>query len=169
VSTQLKSYFTGLRTQRRKPPLNIHATGVSPERGNRYSYHLEDGCSSFEDRTVTPAAPHPNDTCVGADKYRHEDFPPTFTPVAPDSASWDPQATAAGMAGASGLYGGADAWDFLVYAAGDVDGRLADAPDTWLISSSDGEVAAACPDTGGVADVLSAGEPYIVSNDAYCD
>ncbi|HEX8704505.1 MAG TPA: prepilin-type N-terminal cleavage/methylation domain-containing protein, partial [Myxococcaceae bacterium] len=47
VNTNLKSLFTGLRTQQRMPPERIRATSFAPERGNRYSYHLEDGCSNF--------------------------------------------------------------------------------------------------------------------------
>ncbi|HEX8701930.1 MAG TPA: prepilin-type N-terminal cleavage/methylation domain-containing protein, partial [Myxococcaceae bacterium] len=44
VNTNLKSLFTGLRTQQRMPPDSIRSTSFAPERGNRYSYHLEDGC-----------------------------------------------------------------------------------------------------------------------------
>ncbi|HEX8706278.1 MAG TPA: prepilin-type N-terminal cleavage/methylation domain-containing protein, partial [Myxococcaceae bacterium] len=47
ANTNLKSLFTGLRTQQRMPPERIRATSFAPERGNRYSYHLEDGCSNF--------------------------------------------------------------------------------------------------------------------------
>src|SRR4051794_18486634 len=51
ANTNLKSLFTGLRTQQRFPPPSIRATSFSPERGNRYSYHLENNCSNFEDRS----------------------------------------------------------------------------------------------------------------------
>ena len=67
VHGNLKSLFTGLRTQQRKPPSTIRATGFAPERGNRYSYHLENGCSSTEKGHVATCAPMRAAwcTCIG--------------------------------------------------------------------------------------------------------
>jgi type IV pilus assembly protein PilA len=75
ANTNLKSLFTGLRTQQRKPPAAIRATSFAPERGNRYSYHLEDGCSSFEDRSTVDAVQNNTDTCVGVDTFKFTSFP----------------------------------------------------------------------------------------------
>jgi type IV pilus assembly protein PilA len=167
VSTNLKSLYTSMRTIQRKPPVDIHASGFAPDRGNRYSYHLEDGCSTFEDRGVAVAVPHHPDACVGADSYRHAGFPDTFTPVPPTAATWvDADAS---MSVNSGLYGTDDTWDFLVFAAGNVDNDPADGADTWLISSADGEAAAACPSSGGVMQRIASGEPFNSNNDVNCD
>ncbi|HYH94376.1 prepilin-type N-terminal cleavage/methylation domain-containing protein [Hyalangium sp.] len=167
VGTGLKSLFTSLRTLQRMPPQDIHASGFAPDRGNRYSYHLENGCTTFEDRSGPLVAIHPSDTCIGADTYRHVTFPNTFAVVPPASATWtDPPP---GMGANAGIFGTDASWDFLVYAAGDVDGTPGDAADTWLIVSSEGEVTPACPSTGGVAAHVVSGEPFNVSNDVNCN
>jgi hypothetical protein len=106
---------------------------------------------------------------VGADTFRFQGFPATFTVVPPTSASWDTKATSNGLTTSSGLYGDSQNWSFLVFAAGDVDNNPADAADTWLVASSDGEIAAACPSSGGVTDHVAAGEPFNSSNDVDCN
>jgi type IV pilus assembly protein PilA len=68
-----------------------------------------------------------------------------------------------------GLFGTGETWDFLGYAAGDVDNTLGDSADTWLVSSSDGQVLPACPTTGGVPQNIAAGEPFNVNNDVNCN
>jgi len=167
VNTNLKSLYTSMRTLQRMPPVDIHASGFAPDRGNRYSYHLEDGCSAFENRGVAVAVPHNPDTCVGADSYRHGGLD-TFVPVPPASANWVGAADPS-MNVSSGIFGSDDTWDFLVFAAGNVDNSPNDAPDTWLISSADGEAATACPTTGGVMERISSGEPFNSSSDVNCD
>jgi hypothetical protein len=73
------------------------------------------------------------------------------------------------MATGAGIYGYDGSWDFLAYAAGDVDNKpAADRADTWLISSADGQVQAACPATGA-PDNIAAGEPFNIWNDVNCD
>ena len=169
VATNLKSLFTSMRTLQRKPPMDIHSTGFAPERGNRYSYHLADGCSTYEDRSGVDAIQNNNDTCIGADLFKYQTFPSTFTVEQVASATWGMQATANGLAAASGVYGTTDNWDFLAYGAGDVDNRPAnDKADTWLISSADGQVQATCPATFGPENI-AAGEPFNVYNDVTCD
>jgi type IV pilus assembly protein PilA len=168
VSTQLKSFFTSLRTMQRKPAIDIHATGVSPERGNRYSYHIEDGCSSYEDRSSSPAKLNNGDTCVGADKARYVSFPNVFVPVPPESVTWETQAMTRGLSNTSGFFGADERWEFLVYAAGDVDDNPEDTADTWLVASSDGTITPTCPFTGGLMEPISAGEPYNTNNDVSC-
>jgi type II secretory pathway pseudopilin PulG len=167
VSTNLKALYTSMRTLSRKPPLDIHAAGFKPERGNRYSYHLENNCSTYENRAVQQAEPHNPDTCIGADSFRHEGYLDTFDPVLPTSADWE--GADATMTVNSGLYGTDDTWDFIAFAAGNVDNDPLDGADTWLISSADGEVAAACPSSGGVMQRLAAGEPFNSNNDVNCD
>ena len=167
VSTNLKALFTSMRTLQRKPPMDIHASGFAPERGNRYSYHLENGCSAFESRGGLEAEPNNPDTCIGADSFRHAGFPDTFTPVVPTLASWE--GADAAMAGDAGLYGTDDEWDFIAIAAGNVDNDVDDGADTWLIASADGEAEAACPSSGGVAQPVSSGEPFNSNNDVNCD
>jgi type IV pilus assembly protein PilA len=168
VNTNLKSLFTGLRTQQRKPPTAIHATGFAPERGNRYSYHLEDACSSFEDRSAIDAVQNNADTCIGTDQFKFTTFPPTFTVTSVAGAVWNAKASANGMGTSSGIYGAMDNWDFLAYGAGDVDNNPMDIADSWLISSSDGQLTAVCPATAGPENV-AAGEPFNISNDVNCD
>ncbi len=69
VHANLKSLFTGLRTQQRMPPGAIRATSFAPERGNRYSYHLENACSNFENRNGIDAIQNDDDTCIGVDTF----------------------------------------------------------------------------------------------------
>jgi type IV pilus assembly protein PilA len=167
VGTNLKSFYTSLRTLQRKPPIDMHAVGFAPDRGNRYSYHLEDGCSSFEDRSGPTTQMHTPDACLGADSHRHAGALNTYTPVEPAQANWaeaDPSMTVN-----SGIYGTEEVWDFIAYGAGDVDADPSDGADTWLISSADGDIAASCPSGGGVMDHLAAGEPYNTHNDVNCD
>jgi prepilin-type N-terminal cleavage/methylation domain-containing protein len=168
-NTNLKSLFTGLRTQQRKPPSAIRATSFAPERGNRYSYHLEDSCASFEDRSGVDAVQNNTDTCVGVDTFKFTSFPTTFTIEPLTSASWNSKCQADGLALASGIYGSQDDWCFLAYAAGDVDNKPTnDKADTWSISSSDGQLQAGCPSTGA-AENVAAGEPFLIYNDVNCD
>jgi type IV pilus assembly protein PilA len=169
ANTNLKSLFTGLRTQQRMPSRNIRATSFSPERGNRYSYHLDNDCVATEDRSSIDSVQHNEDTCIGADQFKFTSFPIYFTVEAVASATWNTKATVNGMTAAAGVYGYAENWDFLAYAAGDVDNTLgADRADTWLISSSDGQLQATCPMTGTPENV-AAGEPFNTYNDVSCD
>ena len=166
VSTNLKSFYTSMRTLQRKPLADMHATGFAPERGNRYSYHLESNCSSFEDRRNHQPVMHTRDACIGADTFKNPSFPDTFEVVSPASASWN---DAPDMGSTAGVFGDDQAWDFLAFAAGDVDNNPLDGADTWFISSAEGEVAAACPASGGVTEQVIPGEPFNVHNDVNCN
>jgi type IV pilus assembly protein PilA len=169
VNTNLKSLFTGLRTQQRMPPNRIGASGFSAERGNRYSYHLEDGCSVYEDRAGINAVLHSDDTCIGVDTFKFAGFPDLFAPVTLAGATWNNKAVSNGLTLSSGIYGSQDNWDFLAYGAGDVDNNpVTDQADTWVISSSDGQLTPVCPNTGFTENV-AAGEPFNVLNDVSCD
>ena len=168
VSTQLKSLFTAMRTQQRKPDDNIHGTGFSPDRGNRYSYHLENGCSTYEERSTVDIVRHAKDTCIGADASRFAGFPPFFEVVSVANPNWDEQGTAHSMGAEAGVYGEKGSWDFIAYGVGDVDGQVEDAADSWLISSADGRLETVCPESMGVPENVSAGEPFNVSNDVNC-
>jgi type IV pilus assembly protein PilA len=170
VSANLKSLFTGLRTQQRRPANPIRASGFSPERGNRYSYHLDDACAGgYEDRSMIDATGSNTDTCIGADTFRFESFPPIFPVVTASGATWNSRATGNGMGTSAGLFGTGENWDFLAYGAGDVDNKpLPERADTWLISSSDGQLSPVCP-AGDPTQRVSAGEPFNVLNDVSCD
>ncbi len=169
VNVNLKSLFTGLRTQQRMPPPVIRATSFNPERGNRYSYHLEDGCSSFEVRSGIDSIQNDVDTCIGVDTFKFAGFP-DFFPVIPLAAvAWNAKATSNGLTTSAGVVGTQDSWDFLAYGMGDVDNQpMLDQPDAWSISSSDGQMTAVCPATGFPENV-AAGEPFNISNDVNCN
>ncbi len=169
VNTNLKSLFTGLRTQQRMPPIAIRATSFAPERGNRYSYHLDDGCASTEDRSGLNVVQNDADVCIGVDTFKFAGFP-QFFPVIQVNATWNTRATTNGLATNSGIYGTQDSWDFLAYGMGDVDNnpQPPDEPDAWSISSSDGQLTPSCPATGA-AENVAAGEPFNISNDVNCD
>jgi prepilin-type N-terminal cleavage/methylation domain-containing protein len=170
VNTNLKSLFTGLRTQQRKPPSAIRATSFAPERGNRYSYHLDNGCApSAEDRSGVDAVQGNTDTCIGADVFKFSSFPPTFTVEVLSGPTWNAKCSGLGMSNLAGIIGSQDNWCFLAYGAGDVDNTLgADKADTWSISSSDGQLTSSCPGTGTPENV-AAGEPFSIYNDVNCD
>lgn len=169
VATNLKSLFTSVRTLQRKPVEDIHEMGFAPERGNRYSYHLADNCGgAFEDRSQLEVVLNPPSLCVGADKFRYPDFPNTFSPVPPSTATWNQKGQQSGLTTSAGLYGTEVSWDFIVFGAGDVDNDAADSADTWILSSADGEITAACPNTGGVPENVAAGEPFLSNNDVDC-
>jgi type IV pilus assembly protein PilA len=178
VHGNLKSLFTGLRTQQRKPPVatvggtdgTIRGTGFAPERGNRYTYILADNCTNFEDRaTQADAVQHNNDTCIGADARRFAWADPAngiFDPVPLRGATWASAPTGHDLT--PGIFGDDGFWSFIAAAAGDVDNKPAgDAPDTWVISSIDGELDGDCPQQDDIR--VSAGEPFSVSNDVNCD
>jgi prepilin-type N-terminal cleavage/methylation domain-containing protein len=169
ATSNLKSLYTGMRTIS-TPPRQIRVPGFAPERGNRYSYRLVANCTSTEDRTTGVTLRDGSDDCIEADSWR---YPPTrmYAPVSPLTQTWSPRASAGGMAGLPGIYppDAVDSWDFLAFAAGDVDGDQADSADTWLISSSDGSVQPACPGTGGAEQPVASGEPFLVNNDVLCD
>jgi prepilin-type N-terminal cleavage/methylation domain-containing protein len=169
VSTNLKSLFTGLRTQQRKPAPAIRATGFSPERGNRYSYHLDNGCTSAENRSGIDTIESNADTCIGADQFKFSSFPQFFVVRPLTGPTWNVHATQNAMGSNAGIYGSAENWDFLAYGAGDVDNTLgADSADSWMIASSDSMVASECPSTGSMENV-AAGEPFNIYNDVNCD
>jgi prepilin-type N-terminal cleavage/methylation domain-containing protein len=169
ANTNLKSLFTGLRTQQRMPPNRIRATSFAPERGNRYSYHLENTCTSTEDRSTINTGQNDDDTCIGVDTFKFNSFPTAFTVLPLPGPTWNAKASNNNMASAAGIHGTQDNWDFLAYAAGDVDNKpAADAADMWSIASSDGQLTALCPSTGVVENV-AAGEPFNISNDVNCD
>jgi prepilin-type N-terminal cleavage/methylation domain-containing protein len=168
VNTNLKSLFTGLRTQQRKPSPTISASGFSAERGNRYSYHLENGCSSHEDRSNLNTVTHDDDRCIGVDTFKFSSFPSFFAPVPLGSATWSTKAAANGMTNSAGIFGSNENWDFLAYGAGDVDNTPLEPADTWSISSSDAELSAVCPATG-TPEHVAAGEPFNISNDVNCN
>jgi type IV pilus assembly protein PilA len=172
VHGNLKSLFTGLRTQQRMPQATIRATGFAPERGNRYSYHLENSCgTAAEDRSGQQAQVHNNDTCIGPDIFRFgTNFPTTFaTTLKPlTAADWGADApTDMNAKTDAGIYGDDAKWGFLAYGAGDVDNEPADGADTWAIGSYDGKLGAECPAASDIP--VAAGEPYNTYNDVNCD
>jgi len=73
------------------------------------------------------------------------------------------------MTNKAGIYGSENSWDFLAYAAGDVDNTLgSDRADTWVISSADGQLSTVCPASGAPENV-AAGEPFNTYNDVNCN
>ena len=87
------------------------------------------------------------------------------------SAQWNAKCTTDNLTTSSGIYGTQDDWCFLAYGAGDVDNTLpaatGDKADTWVISSSDGQLQAVCPTAA--AENVAAGEPFDVYNDVNCE
>ena len=170
--TNLKSLATSLRTQQ-NPPFNIHVYGFDPPRGNRYSYHLDNGCYSFEERSSMNAVQNDSDICVGVDVFQHMSFPMIFNPVRLTTYSWSrppdwygpPSAlgNSAGIIGACGYPG----WEFLAYAAGDVDDDPFGSADTWVVASADGNLSPVCPSSGSTQ--VPAGEPFMVYDDSACN
>ncbi len=169
ANSNLKTLFTGLRTFSMRPHSEIRVPGFAPERGNRYTYYMANPCTSSEDRSGLNVAHNPNDDCIEADRFKFAGMPGLFPLVLPVGATWNTRATANGMAMTPGLFGTGADWDFMGYAAGDVDNDMADTSDTWLVSSSDGMLTPACPNTGGVSQSVAAGEPFNANNDVNCD
>jgi type II secretory pathway pseudopilin PulG len=179
VHGNLKSLFTGLRTQQRKPPTataggtdgTIRATGFAPERGNRYAYVLDPGCASAEDRSAAVAVQNNADTCISADVFRFQWAAPAngiFTVVQLAGGTWANAAPAQALD--AGIFGDDGFWSFLAYGVGDVDNDpdpAQDSADTWTISSADGELNSVCPAQTGVR--VAGGEPFNVNNDVNCD
>jgi len=171
VSSNLKSLYTGMKTLTSRPQ-QIRVPGFAPERGNRYSYHMADPCTSAESRSGQNSVHNPQDDCVEADTFRFQGLLPLFTPQLAQTATWVPDAMAAGMTVTPGIFSNNSdqVWHFIAYGAGDVDNTLgADKADSWIISSSDGAVEPTCPSTGGAAVHIAAGEPFNVYNDVNCD
>jgi prepilin-type N-terminal cleavage/methylation domain-containing protein len=178
VHANLKSLFTGLRTQQRLPPATVRATGFGPERGNRYSYHLDMACNGGdENRSVQDAVASNTDTCIGADVYRFGFAGLSgngyFPPIPMGAANWGatpPTGPSGTMGVNAGVFGTDGAWGFVGYGAGDADNNADpanDSPDTWAIGSLDGELNSICPAQTAVR--VAAGEPFNVWNDVNCD
>jgi type IV pilus assembly protein PilA len=169
ASSTLKALYTGMKTLS-EPPRQIRVPGFAPERGNRYSYQLNDPCSSTEGRSEQQTQHNPNDDCVEADTFRFPPPMPAFFPyVAPTRANWS---EGVGLGTAPGIVGDRVSWHFLAYAAGDVDNNpvlAEDRPDTFMISSADAVVEPVCPNSGGITYNVAAGEPFLVYNDVNCD
>jgi hypothetical protein len=108
-------------------------------------------------------------TCIGADQFKFTSFPGYFQVEPVTGPAWSSHSIANGLSNIAGVYGTTDDWDFLAYGAGDVDNSLlTDKADTWLISSSDGQLAATCPASPAPENV-AAGEPFNVYNDVNCN
>jgi prepilin-type N-terminal cleavage/methylation domain-containing protein len=175
--TNLKSLHAAMITQQNRPS-SIHVYNFNPPRGNRYSYHLENSCSSTEERSGFHAVQNNDDVCIGVDVFAHMMFPFTFYPVSVVNPVWSERAVDNGMGAGAGTFGYCGMpfyWDYLAYAAGDTDfentedyEHLGERPDTWLISSSDGELKRVCPATT-TALSAPAGEPFMVYDDAACN
>ncbi|KFE68443.1 prepilin-type N-terminal cleavage/methylation domain-containing protein [Hyalangium minutum] len=175
--THLKSLHTAMMTQQNKPS-NIHVYNFDPPRGNRYSYHLDHGCHTTENRSNQDAVKHSGDVCVGVDNFAYMMFPRTFTPVRVVNPVWSQRDAGNGMGASAGIFGTCgypDSWDYLAYAAGDTDfegtedyEHLWDSADTWLISSADGQLHRVCPATTSPVSA-PAGEPFMVYDDAACN
>jgi prepilin-type N-terminal cleavage/methylation domain-containing protein len=174
VSNNLKSLYTSLRTQQRMPTRAIRAVGFSPERGNRYTYRLDDGCAGgTEDRTGLDPGRTATDSCIGADTFKFQGFVAAAPggvfaiPASPGTITWSAQAAAVNINSvAAGVYGAQDAWGFVASGAGDVDNTPADLADYWLISSEDGTFTAGCP---AASANVSGGEAFNMSNDVTCE
>ena len=158
--TQLKLLHAGLSAQTLMPT-SIHVPGFDPERGNYYSYHLSDPCTSWEDRSGESAVSNESDNCIGVDTYAHPTLPPLFTPAPIAAWQWFDDAMWNGMGGWPGVFGTDENWDYLAFAVGDLDEDPNDNPDTWAVASEDGLVYGWCPFETWV----SAGEPFQVNND----
>lgn len=170
--TQVKTLATHLRLQQ-NPPTSIHLPGFNPPRGNRYSYHTSSPCYSYEERSAYHAVRHNYDSCIGADTFQHTSFPSLFNPVLITHYSWYRETEwgyepsyLGNEAVITGTCGDSD-WEFLVYAAGDVDDDPSDSADTWLAASADGFLRPVCQNTGSVS--VPAGEPFMVYDDAACN
>jgi prepilin-type N-terminal cleavage/methylation domain-containing protein len=174
VSNNLKSLYTSLRTQQRMPTRAIRAVGFSPERGNRYTYRLDDGCAGgTENRTGLDATRTATDSCIGADTFKFGGFLASAPlgvfpiPAAPGSVAWSVRAGTVNINSvAAGVYGQQDLWGFVATGAGDVDNTPGDIADYWLISSEDGTFTAGCPASSAN---VSGGEAFNMSNDVTCE
>jgi type IV pilus assembly protein PilA len=161
--THLKSLHASLSTQSVKPT-SIHVPGFHPQRGNRYSYHLG-SCVSYEDRSTQHAVKHAADDCIGADSFADPALPNLFTLMLIPGVSWDDQALMNGMGATPGIFGSESNWDYLAYAAGDLDGDPSDASDTWAVASADGMMFPLCPTPPEYIVNVTAGEPFLVNED----
>ncbi len=157
--TQLKSLHAAMSSQAVKPS-SIHVPGFNPPRGNHYSYHLSNVCTSWEDRSTQWAIGNDYDDCIGADSYANPGYPPFFPVVQMAGVAWDHNGTLNGMTTEAGLYGTETNWDYIAYAAGDRDENPADYADTWSVASEDALVIVGyCPGPE-VVENLPAGEPF---------
>lgn len=167
ANSNLKTLFTGMRTLSKRPPSEIRVPGFAPERGNRYSYHMNDPCTMAEDRSELEVKLGSEDDCVEVDTFKFSGMPRLFTYVPPSGFTWSLRATGV-LSTTPGLFGEGEAWEFLAYAAGDVDNDVSDRADTWMIASADGRLKAGCP-TADPEQPVAAGEPFNASNDVLCD
>src|SRR5512140_1152329 len=64
ANSNIKTLFMGFRTLARRPNPEIRVPGFNPERGNRYSYIMNDPCTTVENRSGVDLIQNPNDDCV---------------------------------------------------------------------------------------------------------
>ena len=81
--------------------------------------------------------------------------------------AWDDEGLMNGMTYMPGVFGTETSWDYLAYAAGDLDGDPSDWADTWGIASADGQMVMLCPAPTG-AIIVPAGEPFHTLDDTQC-
>ena len=122
-------------------------------------------CSSYEDRSGVDVVLTAADGVRGRGPVPLPELPGHFTPVPPTSASWDQKATTNGMSTTSGSSAMTRGWDFLVFAAGDVDNNTRSTGGHVADLLGGGRRSAACPSTGGVMEHVAAGEPFKSNND----
>lgn len=178
ASNNLKSLYTSLRTQQRMPGTAIRAVGFSPERGNRYTYRLDDACANNQELRVNIDAQRNNDdTCIGADVFKFAGFAAADAngimpfPGSRGSVQWSARAAALAPAPAdttAGIFGVQDDWAFVANATGDVDNTPTDDSDFWVISGEDGIYTLGCP-AGQPVQNISGGEAVNMSNDVTCE
>lgn len=148
--SNLKSLFTGLRTQQSYPegrPPTLAEIGFAPERGNRYAYFLAPG--PMEQRTGPEPTGVKGAVGIGVDLYK---FPRTR----PLTLKHLPPALASQV----GMHGTCPSCEFVMACAGDVDNNPLDTPDIWTIATMDRVI-------DGVP--VAAGEPYNHVNDLEAD
>ncbi len=162
AKANLKALFTAQRSyfqEKDKFVTTINDIGFNPERGNRYSY--QNGATSYQDRQAVLQVSTSLNDAIQVDTFK---FPPntgsqptgTFTAL-----TW----AANGIAdpAAPGVGGTCPTCNFLGYAAGNIDQDTA--IDSWIISSKDASVVAACGNTDTAA---PAGTPFNTYNDVTC-
>ncbi len=147
-TNNLKSLFTGLRTQQsRDERVNLDRIGFSPERGNRYAYFL--GPGPMEDRSAEEITNVVGNMSVGVDIFRHK--------TARNLTLEDLPLHLARLAGPRGT---APELEFIALCAGDIDGNPLDTPDIWSIATMDRVID---------GEPIASGEPYRHVNDKTTD
>jgi type IV pilus assembly protein PilA len=165
--SNLRSFFTAERSffqEKDRYSESINEVGFTPERGNRYAYRVNAGCSIWQNRSVSPIVPAQGDNCITVDTWKFGGAASQPTGQL-GTVTWQGAAGTLPASPPPGLAGSCPTCGVGAYCAGNIDNEPVGI-DAWVIGTHDAVTAAYC---GNGDTTAPAGTPYNTYNDVNCD